>query len=100
MYSLSTFDAKQLIIVTIRNDIIDLDQIENLSLCSNLHELTLEGNAIDFGNAIKNCDDLDELQVEARVVISKILPNLRILDDVPLKPDTHEDASTTKSNRF
>ncbi|KAH6589932.1 hypothetical protein BASA50_009635 [Batrachochytrium salamandrivorans] len=69
------------------NMISDLDQIENIALCSNLKELTLDGNPIDFhlfsnSSTYQNSEtNAAALQKSARDIICRIIPQLNILDD-------------------
>ncbi|KAI8892960.1 hypothetical protein BC833DRAFT_610085 [Globomyces pollinis-pini] len=75
------------------NDITDLDQLENLTLCQNLQELTLEGNPLNFEGVdnVVSYDD-ESSQTAAREFILKILPSLQLLDE--RKVDDNSDTPT------
>ena len=73
------------------NRITDLDQVEHLALCSNLTSLVLEGNPIyfdgDTGEELVSrhqCRVPSDFRNRERKIISLLLPQLGILDDIPI----------------
>ncbi|KAJ3276172.1 Leucine-rich repeat-containing protein 56 [Terramyces sp. JEL0728] len=70
------------------NEISDLGRLEFLqvldleSLCGNLQNLTTEGNPIQFQDLSPHSPDFES---SARTQILAILPDLKILDDIPVE---------------
>ncbi|KAI8914414.1 hypothetical protein EDD86DRAFT_199292 [Gorgonomyces haynaldii] len=67
------------------NDITELEQIEYLGLVGSLQCVTLEGNPLSFEMAVDM--DEDKIQEHARQKIVELLPQIKVLDDVPIKKE-------------
>jgi hypothetical protein len=65
----------------IRNEISQVEQIEHLALCTELRDLTLEGNPLQFPE-LQGVEDEEQQQWIARNCIMKILTQLDVLDDI------------------
>jgi hypothetical protein len=57
-----------------------VEQIEHLTLCTELRDLTLEGNPLQFPE-LQGIEDEEQQQVVARNCIMRILRQLDVLDD-------------------
>jgi Leucine-rich repeat (LRR) protein len=78
------------------NEIRSLDQVEYLSLCPLLRDVTLQGNPLEIPG-IEGFEDEDKRQEMARKKILEIL-NVQVLDDVPVESTTSTTTSTSRPN--
>ncbi|XP_064635322.1 leucine-rich repeat-containing protein 56-like isoform X2 [Lineus longissimus] len=68
------------------NNIEEISQVEFLALCSNLSNLTLDGNPI----CVTPSPDKAEPSYDYREAVIKALPQLKILDDEPIFKNTNK----------
>jgi hypothetical protein len=70
-----------------------VDQIENLSLCSGLTSLTLEGNPVTGMDpeSVPTAEQMTEYQ-NFRLKVWSIIPHLQILDDEELSPSIADES--------
>lgn len=66
------------------NLVSDPTQIEYLVFCPNLKSLTLIDNPINFDSVIQE-ETTADIQIRNRHIISTLIPQLEILDDIPLE---------------
>lgn len=77
------------------NEISDLDQLDYLVSCSSLQTVTLENNPLEFPAIIfENFEEAfniaheemnaDDKESKARLTILKIIPQIKVLDDIPV----------------
>lgn len=67
-----------------RNQVSDPIQIEYLVFCTNLKSLTLLDNPIDYDSVLQETETTADVQIRNRHIVSTLIPQLEILDDIPL----------------
>jgi hypothetical protein len=77
---LEILDLEEFCFLT-RNFITDLEQVENLSLCAALRDVTLKGNPLQI-HELEYVIDEDQKEILARKIVLKILKQVKVLDDI------------------
>ncbi|KAJ3324496.1 hypothetical protein HDV06_006907 [Boothiomyces sp. JEL0866] len=78
------------------NNIRKLSELEYLVLCNNLQNLTTEGNPIEFPDL---SPDSPDYEMYARQQILALLPDIKILDDIPVEPKKRKQRPSTSYGR-
>ena len=83
--NLEILDIERLVYsLNFRNLVSDLLQIEYLVYCPNLKSLTILDNPINYDSVLQESEKSADILVRNRHIVSTLIPQLEILDDVPL----------------